>query len=82
MMKSAVMNQLAQKSMRLSPKAQIEYTNGQRTSALGADCKYIELCFPDIVDVIIQPLTIIVGFILLLINLGPSALVVSVMTFA
>ena len=72
------MNQLAQKSMRLSPRAQIQYTNGQRTSALGADCKYIEMCFPDLVEVIVQPLTIIVGFILLLINLGPSALVVSI----
>ena len=75
-MRSAVMNQLAQKSMRLSPKAQIQYTSGQRTSALGVDCKYIELSFPDMVDLLIQPLTIVVGFILLVINLGPSALVV------
>lgn len=75
-MKSALTNQLAQKSLRLSPKAQIEHPNGQRTSALGSDCSYIEWGFPDFVNVIVQPLTIIIGFVLLIVNLGPSALVV------
>lgn len=75
-MKSAVTNQIAQKSLRLSPRSQIEYTNGQRTSAIGADCNYIDWCFPGLVEVVVQPLTIAVGFALLIINLGPSALVV------
>ncbi|KAI5452228.1 hypothetical protein NCC49_000793 [Naganishia albida] len=75
LMKSAVTNQIAQKSLRLSPRSQIEYTNGQRTSAIGADCNYIDWCFPGLVEVVVQPLTIAVGFALLIINLGPSALV-------
>lgn len=75
-MKSAVTNLIAQKSLRLSPKSQVEYTNGQRTSAIGADCSYIDWCFPGLVDVVVQPLTITIGFILLMLNLGPSALVV------
>lgn len=77
MVRSALTNQLAQKSLRLSAKAQIEYTNGQRTSSLGSDCSYIEWSFPDLVNVVVQPLTIVIGFVLLIVNLGPSALVVS-----
>lgn len=76
-MKTALTDQLARKSLRLSPKSEIEYTIGQRISALGSDCSYIEWSFPDIVNVIVQPLTIIIGFVLLIVNLGSSALVVS-----
>lgn len=75
-MKAAVTDQIAKKSLRLSPKSQVEYTNGQRTSAIGANCNYIDWCFPGLVEVVVQPLTITIGFVLLILNLGPSALVV------
>jgi hypothetical protein len=75
-MKSAVTDQIARKSLRLSPRSHVCYTHGQRTSAIGADCGYIDQCFPYLVQIIVKPLTIIIGFVLLLINLGPSALVV------
>lgn len=75
-MKTAVTTQIAQKSLRFSPKSQVDYTNGQRTSAIGADCSYIEQCFSGFVQIVVQPLTILIGFVLLILNLGPSALVV------
>jgi ABC-type multidrug transport system fused ATPase/permease subunit len=75
-MKSAVTDQIARKSFRLSPKSQVECTHGQQTSAIGADCGYVDQCFPYLVQIIVKPLTIVVGFVLLLLNLGPSALVV------
>lgn len=76
MMKSAVTNQIAQKSLRLSPKSQVDYTNGQKTSAIGADCSDIDWCFKALVQLVVQPLTVVIGFVLLILNLGPSALVV------
>lgn len=75
-MKSAVTDQIARKSFRLSPRSQVESTHGQQTSAIGADCGYIDQCFPYLVQIIVKPFTIVVGFVLLLLNLGPSALVV------
>lgn len=77
-MKSALMNQIAQKSLRLSLKSRIEYTSGKQISAVITDASYIERSYPAVVNAVIDPLTIIIGFILLILNLGPSALVVSV----
>lgn len=78
MMKSALMNQIARKSLRLSPKSLIEYTSGKQISAVITDASYVKRSFPAVVTAVIDPLTIIVGFILLILNLGPSALVISV----
>lgn len=75
-MKTAVTDQIAEKSLRLSPISLVQCTNGQRTSAIGADCNYVQRCFFGLVQVIVQPVTIVIGLILLLLNLGPSALVV------
>ncbi|KAJ9090797.1 hypothetical protein QFC20_007824 [Naganishia adeliensis] len=82
-MKSAATDQIARKSFRLSPRSQVESTHGQQTSAIGADCGYIDQCFPYLVQIIVKPFTIVVGFVLLLLNLGPSALVgVAIMALA
>jgi hypothetical protein len=76
-MKSALMNQIAQKSLRLSLQSRSEYTSGKQISAVITDASYVERAFPAVVNAVIDPLTIIIGFILLIFNLGPSALVVS-----
>jgi hypothetical protein len=75
-MRSALIEQIARKSLRLSPRSRIEYTNGRQITAISADASYAEWCFPIIVQGIVAPITIVVAFILLLLNLGPSALVV------
>ncbi|KAJ9097159.1 hypothetical protein QFC21_004828 [Naganishia friedmannii] len=66
---------IARKSLRLSPGSRIEFTNGKQITAITADSGYVEWSFPLIVEVLVEPLTIITGFALLLVNLGPSALV-------
>lgn len=76
MMRSALIDQIARKSLRLSPKSRIEFTNGRQITAISADASYAEWCFPIIVQALVGPITIVIAFILLLINLGPSALVV------
>lgn len=76
MMRSALIEQIARKSLRLSPRSRIEYTNGRQITAISADASYAEWCFPIIVQGVVAPITIVVAFILLLHNLGPSALVV------
>lgn len=78
MMRSAVVNQIARKSLRMSLKSRTEYTNGKQISAVVTDSNYVEKAYPSVVQAIIDPLTIVIGFVLLILNLGPSALVVSV----
>jgi hypothetical protein len=78
MMRSAVMDQIARKSLRMSLKSRTEYTNGKQISAVVTDSNCVEKAYPSVVQAIIDPLTIVIGFVLLILNLGPSALVVSV----
>ena len=79
MMRSALIQQIARKSLRLSPRARLEYTNGRQITAISADASYAEWCFPIVVQGIVEPFSIIIAFTLLILNLGPSALVVSVL---
>jgi hypothetical protein len=76
-MRSACTNLISEKSLRLSPKSLVDYGRGQITSAIGTDCNYIQRSYFGMVQAIVQPITIVIGLILLLLNLGPSALVVS-----
>ncbi|KAJ9110598.1 hypothetical protein QFC22_006716, partial [Naganishia vaughanmartiniae] len=75
MMRNAIINQIARKSLRLSPLSRVSLTNGKQITAITADSGYVEWSFPLIVELLVQPLTIMIGFALLLVNLGPSALV-------
>jgi ATP-binding cassette subfamily C (CFTR/MRP) protein 1 len=77
MMKSAIIDQISRKSLRHSPKSRIEYTTSKQITAVSANSEYVNDSFPLLVQVITEPLTVIIGFVLLLLNLGPSALVVS-----
>lgn len=76
MMRSALIQQIARKSLRLSPRARLEYTNGRQITAISADASYAQWCFPILVQAVVLPFGVIIAFILLIINLGPSALVV------
>ena len=80
MMRSALIQQIARKSLRLSPRARLEYPNGHQITAISADASYAEWCFPIIVQGVIEPFSIIIAFILLILNLGPSALVASIVS--
>jgi hypothetical protein len=51
-MHRAVTDQIARKSLRLSPRSKVEHTDGKRTSALGSDCGYIEWSFNGLVAVV------------------------------
>ncbi|KAJ9097158.1 hypothetical protein QFC21_004827 [Naganishia friedmannii] len=75
MMRSALINQIARKSLRLSPKSRIEFPNGKQITAISTDASYAEWCFPLLVQAVVEPFAIVLGFILLILNLGPSALV-------
>jgi ATP-binding cassette subfamily C (CFTR/MRP) protein 1 len=77
-MRSALIQQIARKSLRLSPRARLEYTNGRQITAISADAGYTEWCFPILVQAIVQPFGVVIAFILLILNLGPSALVVDI----
>jgi hypothetical protein len=76
-MKSAIIDQVSRKSLRYSPKSRMEYTTAKQITAISADSEYVNDSFPLLAQVITEPLTVIIGFVLLLLNLGPSALVVS-----
>lgn len=78
MMRSALINQIARKSLRLSPKSRIEFPNGKQITAISTDASYAEWCFPLLVQAVVEPFAMVLGFILLILNLGPSALVVSI----
>jgi ATP-binding cassette subfamily C (CFTR/MRP) protein 1 len=77
MMRSAVIDQIARKSLRLSLRSRTQHTNGKQISGVVTDSTYVESAFSPVVQAIVDPLTIIIGFVLLILNLGPSALVVS-----
>lgn len=76
-MRAALIDQISRKSLRLSSRSRIEQTKGRLISAISSDVCFLEAAFPFVVRAIVDPLTIIVSFVLLVVNLGPSALVVS-----
>ncbi|KAJ9097144.1 hypothetical protein QFC21_004813 [Naganishia friedmannii] len=55
--------------------ARIQNTNGRLITAISTDTGFINNAFPFAVAAIADPLVIVVGLVLLLVNLGPSALV-------
>ncbi|EIW71607.1 hypothetical protein TREMEDRAFT_27765 [Tremella mesenterica DSM 1558] len=73
--RAAMVDVISRKSMRLSPKARLEMTNGRITQMVTADASYLDWVLPATVDLPVQPVIILVGIGLLIYTLGYSALV-------
>ncbi|KAJ9116204.1 hypothetical protein QFC24_006795 [Naganishia onofrii] len=74
-MRSAVVDQISRKAMRMSAIALQKHSSGSLIATISADAQLVEACFQYIVDAVADPLTVIIGFILLILSLGPSALI-------
>lgn len=75
MMRAALIDQISRKSLRLSSKARLEVSNGRLVTSVSGDCSFLDFASPMFVEAIVEPITIIVGFGLLIGNLGYSAVV-------
>jgi ATP-binding cassette subfamily C (CFTR/MRP) protein 1 len=70
-----LVNALAQKSIRLSPRSRLLQTNGKIVSSASVDSAFVNFACPMSAEVLVQPVTILAGCGLLIYTLGTSALV-------
>ncbi|WWD20530.1 hypothetical protein CI109_105006 [Kwoniella shandongensis] len=75
MMRAALIDLISRKSMRLSPSAKVEMTHGRITTMVSADASFLDFSAPMTLDLVVQPVQIVVGLGLLIWTLGYSALV-------
>jgi ATP-binding cassette subfamily C (CFTR/MRP) protein 1 len=75
MLRATLIDQISRKSLRLSPKARLEMTNGRLTTSVSGDCSFLDFVAPMMIECIVEPFTILVGMALLIYYLGYSALV-------
>ncbi|ORY22828.1 ABC transporter type 1, transmembrane domain-containing protein [Naematelia encephala] len=73
--RASLIDLISRKSMRLSGKSRIELPNGRLTTMVSADASFLDFAAPMTVDLVVQPLQIVVGIALLIYTLGYSALV-------
>ncbi|OCF42639.1 cadmium ion transporter [Kwoniella heveanensis CBS 569] len=75
MMRAALIDLIGRKSMRLSSTAKAEMTAGKLTTMVSADASFLDFSAPMTLDLVVQPVQILVGLGLLIWTLGYSALV-------
>ncbi|WVF68119.1 hypothetical protein IAT40_002882 [Kwoniella sp. CBS 6097] len=75
MMRAALIDSIGRKSMRLSSTAKTEMTSGKMTTMVSADASFLDFSAPMTLDLVVQPVQILVGLGLLVWTLGYSALV-------
>ncbi|KAL7425014.1 hypothetical protein Q5752_000701 [Cryptotrichosporon argae] len=75
MMRSALIDLIGRKSMRLSARSKVDMTNGRLTTMMSADASYLDFSGPMTLDLVVQPVQIVIGVGLLLYTMGYSALV-------
>nr|ODN90116.1 cadmium ion transporter [Cryptococcus depauperatus CBS 7841] len=75
MLRAALIDLISRKSMKLSPTSKVELTNGKITTMVSADASFLDFSAPMTLDLIVQPVQILVGLGLLIWTLGYSALV-------
>ncbi|OXG54431.1 cadmium ion transporter [Cryptococcus neoformans Th84] len=75
MMRAALIDLIGSKSMRLSTTAKMEMTSGKMTTMVSADASFLDFSVPMTLDLVVQPVQIVVGLGLLVWILGYSALV-------
>ncbi|WRT70501.1 uncharacterized protein IL334_007499 [Kwoniella shivajii] len=83
MMRAALIDLIGRKSLRLSSKSKGEFTSGKLTTMVSADASFLDFSAPMTLDLIVQPVQILVGLGLLIWTLGYSAMVgLAVLTLA
>jgi ATP-binding cassette, subfamily C (CFTR/MRP), member 1 len=75
LMRSALTASIARKSLRLSGAGRVKHPNGSLVSYISTDVSFMDWAAFLVHGIWVLPTTIIIGIILLLINLGYSALV-------
>lgn len=74
-MRASLIDQISRKSLRLSPRSRLEFTNGRLTTSVSGDCSFLDFAAPMAIECIVEPFTVLIGMALLLYYLGYSALV-------
>jgi len=74
-MRACLIDQISRKSLRLSPKARLEFTNGRMTTSVSGDTSFADFVSPMLIEICVEPISILVGMALLIYYLGYSALV-------
>ncbi|EAL23016.1 hypothetical protein CNBA7830 [Cryptococcus deneoformans B-3501A] len=75
MMRAALIDLIGSKSLKLSTTAKVEMTSGKMTTMVSADASFLDFSAPMTLDLVVQPVQIVVGLGLLIWTLGYSALV-------
>ncbi|KAL0253531.1 hypothetical protein I308_100904 [Cryptococcus tetragattii IND107] len=75
MMRAALIDLISSKSIKLSPTARVEMTSGKMMTMVSADVSFLDFSAPMTLDLVVQPVQIVVGLGLLIWTLGYSALV-------
>ncbi|ODO10352.1 hypothetical protein I350_00947 [Cryptococcus amylolentus CBS 6273] len=75
MMRAALIDLISRKSMKLSSSAKVEMTSSKLTTMVSADASFLDFSAPMTLDLVVQPVQILVGLGLLIWTLGYSALV-------
>ncbi|WVQ72551.1 hypothetical protein IAR50_002108 [Cryptococcus sp. DSM 104548] len=75
MMRAALIDLISRKSMKLSSSAKVEMTSGKLTTMVSADASFLDFSAPMTLDLVVQPVQILVGLGLLIWTLGYSAFV-------
>ena len=75
LMRSSLTAAISRKSLRLSGGARVKHPNGNLITLISSDASFLDWSAFLVHGLWIQPLQILIGIILLLVNLGYSALV-------
>ena len=73
-MRTSLISQLYQKTLRLSCEARRKYTVGEIVNYMSVDCQRLVECYPFTISTIVNPLTIILACFFLYLELGPASL--------
>lgn len=66
MMRASLIDQISRKSFRLSGKAKLEMTNGRLTTMISGDSSFMDFACPLGVELVTQPIVVIVAMALLI----------------
>lgn len=75
LLRTAVVDQVARKSMCLSTRARVRQSTGRLTSAVSGDAHFMDTATYCVIDIVVEPIAIVAGCALLIYNLKYSALV-------
>ncbi|AOW04564.1 Plasma membrane ATP-binding cassette (ABC) transporter, putative [Yarrowia lipolytica] len=73
--RAVLSHSIYKKSLNLSAKSRLKYTNGQITNLLGTDCHKVDFCLGFFHFSWTFPVSMAIAIVILIVNLGPAALV-------